>query len=203
MISAACCAQGALTLSPPTNPRAGTNATWTITLSGGTAPAALQWNFSCDHALGTVATVASGTAVAAGKTATALANGNTVLTAFNQTAIADGIVATVTAALPAALANVNLICNISSPTFLTLGATPAGTSLVETPNPPVSVSILPAINFCDVNGDGLINTTDVTAERTSVLNQTAADRNGDGKTDIVDLQIVTNAAIGGGCTATQ
>ena len=200
---APCFAQGALTLSPPSSPRAGSTATWTVAISGATGPAALQFNFSCDHALGVFNIAAVGTALTAGKAAAAIPNGNTIVSGVNATSIADGTVATIAVALPAALANVNLTCSLSGTTYPALGASPTAAAIVETPNPPVSVLILPSLSFCDINGDGQTNTTDVTLERTSILNQTAADRNGDGRTDVVDLQIVINAALGGACTATQ
>ncbi len=197
--------QGALTLSPPINPRAGTSATWTVTLSGGTAPSSLQWSFSCNNTIGTVTVTAAGTAITAGKSASAVLSGNTVLTAFNQTTIPDGLIANISVVLPAALANVNLTCTIqgSPPLLPTLGSTPAGNTQAQPANPPVSVSISPNLSFCDINGDGLVNYTDATLERAAVLSQTPADRNGDGKTDVVDYQIVTNAANGLGCAATQ
>lgn len=198
-----CFAQGALTLAPPSNPRAGSTAIWTVTLSGNTSPAALQWTFGCDHTIGTVVAAAAGTAAAAQKSTSIAATGTLIVAGLNATPIADGLIATITVGLPAALSNVNLTCTIQGGILPALGSSGTATAIVETPNPPASVLILPSLSLCDVNQDGQTNATDVTLERTAVQNQTAADRNGDGLTNILDLQIVTNAALGQACAATQ
>ena len=202
------CLAGTLTLAPPVSPRAGTTAIWTVTLASGGGPAGLQWTFSCDHTVGTITMAPAGTALAAQKVATSNSSGSVVTVGsgtLNTTPIADGLVANISVALPTALANTNLTCTIQGGTLPALGAsTPPTIAVVETPNPPVSVSVLPSISLCDINGDGQTNQSDVTAELNAVMAQTAGfDRNGDGKTDVVDLEIVIAAATGAACTASQ
>ena len=67
-------------------------------------------------------------------------------------------------------------------------------------NQSVSVSVL---SGCDINGDGQTNAADVTAQQNGVLvvPQTASDLNADGNSDVVDVQIVINAARGLACAA--
>jgi hypothetical protein len=151
----------------------------------------------------------AGTALAAQKVASSISGFGPVVVVgsgtLNVTPIADGLVANISVALPAALANTNLTCTIQGGVLPALGASvPPTVSVIETTNPPVSVSVLPSISLCDINGDGQTNQSDVTAELNAVMAQTAGfDRNGDGKTDVVDLEIVIAAATGGVCTASQ
>jgi hypothetical protein len=55
--------------------------------------------------------------------------------------------------------------------------------------------------MCDVNGNGTTNVQDVQLEVNMALGMTActADINSDGKCNVVDVQRVTNAALGGQC----
>jgi hypothetical protein len=60
----------------------------------------------------------------------------------------------------------------------------------------------PATNRCDLNGDAVVNATDVQLAYNQILGPTActtADLNGDGVCNIIDAQKVINASLGGKC----
>src|SRR5579862_682446 len=58
-----------------------------------------------------------------------------------------------------------------------------------------------SLSKCDINGDGLTNIADVQGLINEALGVTAAvhDLNADGTVNVVDIQIVVNAALGAGC----
>ena len=207
LFSAVCFAQSAtLTLSScvPTIVKPGSSiAVCQLVLSGGntasTGPAGLQGTIASSQPLGLPTITVAGTALAAAKTAFIL-NGTFIISGMNQTQIADGLVATVSIPIPS-----SVTCTGNSPCLTvsdvkTLGATPAGTALAVIPGPPLPISVF---NACDVNGDGVISALDYSAQLNASLSGTGGDRNGDGATDIVDVQIIANAVNGKGCTATQ
>jgi hypothetical protein len=167
-----------------------------VSLAGGSLPAGLQWTLTSSAVTGPITVTAAGTAVTALKTTSSSTAGLSLLTGINANQIADGAVASVSIPIPVALSNQTVTFTLSG----TLGASLAGSAVAETANPPVSVSVL---STCDINGDGLTNATDVTIEQNGVLAvpQTAIDLNKDGKRDVVDVQIVINAARNLGCTA--
>lgn len=59
-----------------------------------------------------------------------------------------------------------------------------------------------AVPTCDLNSDGIVNFLDVQIEVNQVLGVIACtngDLDGNGRCDVVDLQRVINAALGGAC----
>lgn len=186
----------ALNLSCTNNVRAGTTLTCSIALSGGSLPAGLQWTLASSSPIGAVVVMPAAAATTAQKGIACNAANTCLLTGINANQIADGVLATLAIPIPATSGNLQMTVNLSA----TIGASLAGTAVVTTANPPVSVSIL---SGCDIDGDGQTNATDVTAEQNGVLAipPTASDLNLDGKLDVVDVQIVINAARGLACTA--
>lgn len=78
-----------------------------------------------------------------------------------------------------------------------------GNPLVVVVNPSVPVFIFPNISRCDINGDGQIDSSDVAAMVDSIdgANIIVRDLNGDLVANVLDLQLVINAANGLGCAA--
>lgn len=59
---------------------------------------------------------------------------------------------------------------------------------------------------CDLNGDGVVDNTDVQLSISNALGQAScatADLDGDGRCDVIDVQRVINAALGGSCRVGQ
>lgn len=176
--------------------RPGTDVVCSLVLTNGTTSAtAAQWQTTATGIAGvTVSQAVAGTAGAAGKSVTCnLANFCTAW-ANNQTAIANGQVATITLGIPAAATGTVTVGLASGP----LGSTAIGDKIVIIPNPPVTVSVL---SKCDINGDGLTNGADVTAYNAGILAASTAipDLDGDGARTVADLQRVINAAGGQVC----
>lgn len=205
--SVVCLAQPTLSISncSPTTVRPGSSTLiCSLVLSGGntsaTGPAGLEGTLVASQTLGFPTIGVAGTAAAAGKIASIGNTGVFVIAGLNQNLIPDGIVATISIPIPAGVS-----CPGNSPCLNlsavnTLGATAAGGAFAVAVGPSVTVSVS---NFCDVNGDGVVNGVDFTAELSAAVAKTGGDRNGDGSTDVRDVQLVANAASGQACTATQ
>jgi Dockerin type I domain len=194
--SLACMAQAATdTLSCPSIARPGAVLACSMTLASGGVAAGNGFQVTPSIPTGAITATAAGTALAAGKTAQCNAAGLCILSALNQTLIADGVVATIAIPIPPGAGG-----NITIITSNTVTASLAGVAIPTTANPPVAVSVL---GGCDINGDGVVNAADVALELNGVLAipPAANDLNKDGKTDVVDVQIVINAASGKPCTA--
>lgn len=179
----------------------------TDTLSGGNTaangPNGLQWQFTPSQALGNPAVTAGAALTIASKSVSINPNGNGLIIAvgINQTLIADGVLAVVTYSVPiTAACPGNAPCLVLNPSN-SIGSSTTGTAIPVTINPTGAVSIINP--FCDVNGDGAVNDSDVAAEITAVFMGTAADRNLDNKTNVQDVILVSVAAHGGGCLATH
>lgn len=153
-------------------------------VSGGTATAGLQWSLA---GLPAGATIATGTAASGVMKSVTCGPQLSICLAvgLNATVIPDGAVAVISypqvTPVPAiALSGV-------------LGASPAGTAVTV---------VIPA-GPCDVNRDGKVDVSDVSAA-VGLANGTAAgslDLNGDGKTDLFDVFRVLLAVLGGGPSA--
>jgi len=185
-----------LNLSCSNNVRAGSTLTCSITLSGGSLPAGLQWTLATSSPVGAVIVTPAAAVISAQKNFLCNAANMCLLTGINANQIADGALANLSIPIPAGSGNRQMTLNLSA----TIGASLLGTALSATANPPVSVSVS---SGCDINGDGQINAADVTAQQNGLLAtpQTSSDLNSDGKSDVVDVQIVINAARGLACAA--
>lgn len=77
------------------------------------------------------------------------------------------------------------------------------TFTVQTPTPTPTPTATPTYSRCDVNGDGLTNITDVQLSVNQALGISActADVNLDGRCDIQDIQRIVNTALGGACVS--
>ena len=146
--------------------------------------------------MGIVLVTPAAATTAAQKSVACNAVNTCLLTGINANQIADGVLAILTIPIPAASPGQQMNLSLSG----AIGASLAGTAIATNVNPPVSVSML---SGCDIDGDGQSSATDVAAQRNGVLAipQTASDLNQDGKLDVVDVQIVINAARGLACTA--
>jgi len=185
-----------LNLSCSNNVRAGSTLTCSIALAGGSLPAGLQWTLATSSPVGAVVVTPAAAVTAVQKNFLCNAVNMCLLTGIIANQIADGALATLSIPIPAGSGNRQMTLNL----FATVGASLLGTAVSATANPPVSVSIL---SGCDINGDGQTNAADVTAEENGVLAipQAASDLTSDGKSDVVDVQIVINAVRGLACTA--
>jgi hypothetical protein len=185
-----------LTLSCPNNVHAGSTLSCSVALSGGSLPAGLQWTLATSSPVGAVVVTPAAAVASAQKNFLCNAANMCLLTGINANQIADGALATLSIPIPAGSGSRQMTLNLSA----TIGASLLGTALSATANPPVSVSVS---SGCDINGDGQINDADVTAQQNGLLAtpQTSSDLNSDGKSDVVDVQIVINAARGLACAA--
>lgn len=120
---------------------------------------------------------------------------------LNANAIADGTIAALSIVIPSGFAG-NVSIALTGGALPPLASSSAGSGFNLTPNPPVSVSILPSISFCDINGDGQTNQGDVAAEMALVFAQDPKGVRGSSSApSIADLETVINAAMGQPCTA--
>jgi len=185
-----------LNLSCSNNVRAGSTLTCSITLSGGSLPAGLQWTLATSSPVGAVIVTPAAAVISAQKNFLCNAANMCLLTGINANQIADGALANLSIPLPAGSGNRQMTLNLSA----TIGASLLGTALSATANPPVSVSVS---SGCDINGDGQTNAADVTAQQNGLLAtpQTSSDLNSDGKSVVLYVQIVINAVRGLACAA--
>ena len=188
-----CWGQSTLTLSCPAY-RSGTPLICTVSKTGDT-PAGLQFTFNADGRAAPYTATILGAAANAGKD-TQCGPAACLISGVNAQTIADGQVAQFSIPIPAGVTG-NLIFSLSTP----IGASLTATAISTTVNPPLSV---PSVNKCDITGDGLSDGTDVAAIKNQITSGSApasSDLNKDGKTDVIDAQILINAAQGRGCTA--
>ena len=189
-------AQGTLGLSCP-SARRGFTVNCSLSLTGGSLPAGLEFAFTSSIAVGAVTVTPGAKAVAASKTVRCSPSTLCIIADINTNTIADGPVALLAIAIPPNAPLGNATFSLTS----TLGATAAGMLITEGANPPLSVAVLPSP--CDTNGDGQLTAVDFTQAIQNVfaVPQLAMDLNNDGKTDLLDVLIVINAVLGNGCAA--
>ena len=127
----------------------GGTANLSISLSGGSAPAGLQWSFSFTSDVSLVSVTAGASTTAAGKTVTCA--GNTCLAyGLNTNTIADGVVATATFQIAANPSTTNIGILLTSVVASTQAGTSiqavggSGTITLPTAVKPVSLSCSPA-----------------------------------------------------------
>jgi hypothetical protein len=160
----------------------------------GNSPTGLQFDLSLPAASGAVS-VALGSAAPAGKSLTCSTGASIrcLIVGLDTNVIPDGVVAVASITLANPLTANSVAVTLANP----IEADAAADSLpVTVANPTVSLSIKSA---CDVNGDGSVSSADLTAVVSQAVTKnsvTATDLNKDGKTDVVDGQIVATAATG-------
>lgn len=185
-----------LTLTGPATARAGATVPIALSVSG-TLPVALQWTLAPPTGFSETAVVGS---AASGVSKSITCTGDAsfcLLFGVNVTLIPAGPVANYSLAVPAnaaagavslALTNVLAISSTGSSTPVTLGA-------------PYSLLILGA---ADLNGDGIVDATDLQIMVTEVIASKANpgacvnDLNGDGKCDILDVIVIVLKILAGG-----
>jgi hypothetical protein len=191
-------AQGTLTLSnTATPPPAGYTPGATIPLNitkTGNSPTGIQFDLSIPASTGAI-TIALGPGVPAGKSITCSTGASTrcLIVGLDTNVIPDGIVAVASVTLANPLTVNPVAVMLANPVEADAGANSLPVTIA---NPTLSLSIK---NGCDVNGDGSVTSADlsaVAAQAITKTNATATDLNRDGKTDVLDAQIVGTAATG-------
>lgn len=181
--------QAGLTLACPTNVKAGTALTCTLSLSGATNPAALQFTMVTP-----VQVTGSTVILAAGLAAKSASCATICLIYGGITPIADGQIATV-AFQTGKTATGTFQVGINA----SVVASPTATLIASTVNPSVPVS---SSSPCDITGDGQMNAADIAMMVSEIQkNQTVDDLNSDSKVDAVDLQMEIIAVSSGVCNA--
>ncbi len=183
----------------------------TIVGSGG-GLVAFQWTVTVTPSMGTMSVASAGSAANAAKSIF-VSGGSIVQGGFgpplpgtlNATPISDGTLATLGWTVPQSLAGQTVNISIAGGAVPIKGTNANGDVSGINPGPTCAVSVLPNTNFCDINGDGVVTQADVDAQRVMVLTfpqPAKCARNADGCW-VGAIQIVTAAALGGQCTATQ
>lgn len=175
LLSASLFAQGSLTVAGPPRAIIGSSVTLPIGLVNGGTPAGLQWDMSGLPAGATITSSIANKVINCNAT-------RCLLSGMNLAAILDGQVASITYTQPAT--------PVPFAISATLGASTAGTAIAITAPPPITVAVQPN---CDVNGDGVVDATDVQL----VLQQSLASTTG--TPTIVDVIKEIIAAMGGAC----
>ena len=208
-----------LTLTCPASVKAGTTLTCAASLTASSGSAGLQFTVTSPPTLGTLTSNSTGASLSVSKsayqTATSILLGGFgpggglapigVPGSLNTSQMGDGIVVNLNWQIPSTLANQTVQISLAGGILPPMATTPDGSMLPLTPNPPQSVAVLPNINFCDVDGDGQVNQADVTAQIALVLTfpqSSKCSRNANG-CNVGAVEIVTVAALGGVCKATQ
>ena len=193
----AAAAQPTVTITGPATVTAGSSATVTLTLAGSTGLnlTGLQWT----HALPVGATL--GTPVASGSSTTAgkgLYCGTTVCvavglvgTTITNTPFADGAISSV----PIAFASNAPLGSQSLQINGTFAANNLGAAVVIVPGATYSITVL---SRCDVNGDGAINSLDVTAVINGINGKGSCPLSGG--CNLQSVVAVVIAALGGACS---
>jgi hypothetical protein len=156
-----------------------------LTYSAGADPAAaVQWSSVLPTGSTIAWTIASG-ATANGKQLSCTADGTTcLLFGLNETPLSNGVIATAVLSLnPSLKGEVSLTINGA------LGADPMGMSVVMSGS---GAGVFISSPF-DLNGDGLVNISDLLLAVQQVLGITTcgtADFNADGKCNILDLELL-------------
>ncbi len=194
-------AWGQLSPSCPASVVAGQTLQCSVNIAGG-APAIAEVTVSVSSSVGPAVVTAGTASVAASKLASCgpQSGASTICLVYgiNGTTIAPGELLHLAIPIPST-ASGNFSVALSAPGLADLGAN----LIAVTVNPPATVSISPTANKCDVTGDAVVDSSDVTAMVNSANHTSATthDLNGDGLTNDQDVQIVINAARGQACTA--
>lgn len=160
-----------------------------ISKSGNPAATALQFDFGISAGGGTI-TVAAGPAMPATKTlqCSSVAPLRCLIAGFNTATIPDGVLAIATVQIAATVTS-TVTATISKPVESDINGLAIPTVIG---NPTVSLSIK---NGCDVDGDGLVSSADLSRVANAITSQAASgpDLNSDGTTNAQDAQIVATA----------
>lgn len=209
---------GVLTLSGPVQILKGVPFPISVTSSGGAAYSAVAFTMVLPSDVIGVTVIPGPVAIAGQKSARCGAIvssqiscivagflGNVGATA-NSTAMADGVVATLTVTL---LAN-PLLTSESFTLQPVSGANSAGNLTTTTAGPILTIPVLTSFSLCDLNKDGKTDAADVTLLVTALITfatsgtvTVGTDLNSDGKVDLADFVISLFAVpvLGGTCTA--
>lgn len=203
---ATCLAQAAtLTLNcgGTTTVTPGQNLTCSGVWAGGGSPAALQGTVIASQATGTVTISVAGAAITAVKTVQAVGS-NWEVSGLNQNAISDGTVITLNILIPlTAACSGNTACLQLGFSGLVASDANGGAVAGVTPGFPLSIFVSgsTSVSPCDLNGDGLVNGSDVSKAISNLLVRPQAPIFGTALPTIMDVQVVINASLGKGCGA--
>lgn len=209
-----------LSMTCPAAPVAlGTNVTIPLTLAGsGGGLVGIQGTVTVTPPVGAITAVTTGGAAAAGISAyVSTVNGISFLLGgfgppppsapLNNAAIANGLVANVTLAIPSTLSGAtSLQVSLAGGIVPLLGTGPSPGNIGITAGPACTIPIK-TTNLCDLNGDGLVTQSDVQAQVALLFSQAAnCARDANGCT-VSAIDIVVNATgvngTSGKCTATK
>ncbi len=195
---------GTLTLTGPAAITPGSPVLLTLTQAGG-SPAALAFTISAGPDVTAYAVTLGAAASAAGKTITC--NSRAGLTACvivgqNATAMANGVVAQISATLVAKPVAIFETFAVASPQEASSTGLTVPVNLVAVLSIPFTV-----YSPCDLNKDGVTNILDLEVllswitKTKAIPSGLTCDLNGNGVCDIYDTAIIVTAATGGACTA--
>lgn len=211
MLSVSAFAQ-TLSLACPASVRVGTALTCQVSIVNDQGSAGIQFTATSTPSLGTLTAQSAGSAAGALK-GIAIASPSVLIDGFGPPApgtlnaglFPDGLLATLTWQVPASLANQNISITLAGGALPAEATSATGSLIAVTAGPQSAVSVLPSISLCDLDGNGVTDQADVTAQLGMIMTfphsaKCARDATGCG---VTALQVVVNAALGGKCTATQ
>ena len=192
-LASAAWGQVTLTLTGPATARQGQIVPLSLGSTGATAngPAGLQWTLTPPSGFAITGSAAGTQGTAAGKAVSCnAANTLCLLFGLNQNVIANGQAATLTVQVPAN----------ATPGAASFGLTglvagdKIGIAMTATAGTAYSLTVL---SRADLNGDGVVNSADVSAMAAEVTSGAcSADQNADGKCDMLDILLVILKALG-------
>lgn len=197
-----------LNISGSTNVRPGTSVSFPISLiNGNNTIASLQFtvNYTSDFS---GATIVVGNGISASKQISCNPSTNSqtcVIYGINQTAIPDGLVATLSATLVNPTTVTPEIVSYASNSIYSASALIPSSAITLVAGTTGSDSVL---SNCDLNGDGVTNVTDLNLLISWIFNGVTppvgltSDLNHDGKSNVIDMQVDIDGILGT-CTATQ
>jgi hypothetical protein len=181
-----------ITLTGPATVRPGEAVTVSVSLAGTSAAYAFGWTMAKPAGV-TMAATAGAASIAAQKTVIEGPTGKLIGYGINANPIQPGELAKYTFTVPAtAVGGSTLTFSVTE----ALGATLTGTAIPVAAVAPLAVRVLKSQ---DANGDGKVDGVDVLITAHQVVGLAACDARGDvnkdSKCDLIDTQIVVNAAL--------
>lgn len=188
--------QLSLSLTGPATARQGSPVNLSLSLAGSTStqPAGIQWTLGLPAGFAITGPITPGSSItSAAKTISCTPDNLTCLAVgFNTNVISAGQIGTFQLNVP-----VNSpVGPASFPLSGLLAVNQAGASVALSPGALLTITIL---SKSDLNGDGKVDLSDVTAMINQSLGGGAgctSDQNGDGKCDLLDVYLVVRAGLG-------
>lgn len=170
-----------------------------ITSQLGQLPAGLQFTLTWSTQFDAIALSAAAASTSANKTLTC--NNPTtnsiscIIEGINQTLIPNGAIVTINFSVPK-----NAPSSVTFDIPATVPLMPLGVTLIANPISATGGSVsIPFVNLEDLNGDGITDVNDVNISIQQVLGNAPcgnADLNGDGKCNLLDVQLIIKSILG-------